>query len=82
MTRFYPCDLNLTILSLNLDFDLVIYIDKILSLEYLSVKETTSVDVLPVLFILTYKEGLQGYKFMETQKVLEIKYGKKKVINA
>ena len=56
----------------------MIYIDKILSLEYLSVKETTLVDVLPVLFILTYKEGLQGYKFMETQKVLEIKYGKKK----
>ena len=65
-----------------MDFNLVIYIDKILYMEYLSVKETTLVDVLPVLFILTYKEGLQGYKFMETQKVLEIKYEKKKIINA
>ena len=55
---------------------------RFLSLEYLLVKETTSVDVLPVLFILAYKEGLQGYKLMETQKALKMKYWKENETNA
>ena len=31
-------------------------------------KKNGFADAWPVLFVLVYKEGLQGYKFMETQK--------------
>ena len=37
-------------------------------------KKNSSADVWSVLFVLVYKEGSQGYKFIETQKVLKIKY--------
>ena len=45
-------------------------------------KKNGSVNAWPVLFVLAYKEGLQGYKLMETQKELKIKYWKGNETNA
>ena len=70
-----------------LDFNLVIHIDKIFVLIlfkgafpprdvcYLNhLERNGSANAWPVLFILPYKKGLQGYKLMETQKVQKMKY--------
>ena len=93
---FYPCDLNIMILSLILDFTPSFILTGFLSSGRLPLKEITlvgvllvlfswkrialnkncSVDAWPVLFVLAYKKGLQGYKLMETQEVLKMKYWK------